>query len=553
MAALLRFDFALAELPIVELLLVATGASSLHLVLQTVNRPDQEPPRIGTLQNLLQFARDLSLSGAVVVSLGLIFATYSGIPRGVFGMAVVIAFVYGSVVRVLGRLVRHKELVARHDGIRTLVYGAGASAEALINLMISQEPQKYRPVVALDDDPQKQNGRVAGLRVAGSWESFFAVAKAFRIEAVVIAIPSANSRLIDTVVGDTEALHLKTLLFPPLSEAAASSVNLPQVQSVNIEDFLGRAVKQFDDEPIRTLLKGQTVLVTGAGGSIGSELCKQISRFNPGKLVMADRDETSLLGVAEAVSRRLDLDQWETFLGDIRDSKSVEELFGSFQPRVVFHAAALKHVSFLERFPDEAWKTNVMGTLNVLEASRKHGIGIFVNISTDKAVNPKNNLGRTKKIGEQLTAWFGQQAEKPYVSVRFGNVFASRGSLVPILNEQIRTTGTVKVTHEEAARFFISIREAVALTLQAAIVGKPEEILVLEMGEPIRIVEIAKKLISLSGRQVSLQFSGLKPGEKLVEELFASGESARPSANPNIYVVTAHPRSPLELDRSALS
>lgn len=289
------------------------------------------------------------------------------------------------------------------------------------------------------------------------------------------------------------------------------------------------------------------MLVTGAGGSIGSELVRQISDLSPSSLVLVDRDETGLLSAAMGITGRGSGSSHQTHLADIRDHQAIDSLFDLYKPDVVFHAAALKHVSMLERFPREAWKTNVEGTLNVLRAAQRVGVSSFINISTDKAANPLNNLGKSKRLGEHLTSWFGANSGKPYVSVRFGNVLGSRGSLVPILVEQISQGGPVTLTDAKAPRYFMSIPEACQLVLQAASRGAEGDVLVLDMGDPVSIQEVAEKMIELSGGDIEIVYSGLRPGEKLHENLVEDGETMVSSGHPKIFVIKSEAKSPEEV------
>lgn len=289
------------------------------------------------------------------------------------------------------------------------------------------------------------------------------------------------------------------------------------------------------------------MLVTGAGGSIGSELVRQISDLSPSSLVLVDRDETGLLSAAMGITGRGSGSSHQTHLADIRDHQAIDSLFDLYKPDVVFHAAALKHVSMLERFPREAWKTNVEGTLNVLRAAQRVGVSSFINISTDKAANPLNNLGKSKRLGEHLTSWFGANSGKPYVSVRFGNVLGSRGSLVPILVEQISQGGPVTLTDAKATRYFMSIPEACQLVLQAASRGAEGDVLVLDMGDPVSIQEVAEKMIELSGGDIEIVYSGLRPGEKLHENLVEDGETMVSSGHPKIFVIKSEAKSPEEV------
>jgi FlaA1/EpsC-like NDP-sugar epimerase len=334
---------------------------------------------------------------------------------------------------------------------------------------------------------------------------------------------------------------------PTLREYLGGRRTPGELRKVRIEDLIGRQSIELNSALISRFLEGKKVVVTGAGGSIGSELVRQIAEFQPSFLTLVDRDETALLLASLGVDSHDFGGSHETYLVDIRDKEAVGELFRLHQPDLVFHAAALKHLPALERFPREGWKTNVEGTLNVLEAARESGVTAFVNISTDKAANPANILGRSKRLAEELTGWFASQTAKTYVSVRFGNVLGSRGSLIPILAEQIGAGGPLTITDKDATRYFMSIPEACQLVLQAAAEGEGGDVLVLDMGEPVRIQEIAERMIELSGHPIDIVYTGLRPGEKLHEDLLSDSETPIPSSHPKIMRLKATPKSPKEV------
>jgi FlaA1/EpsC-like NDP-sugar epimerase len=433
------------------------------------------------------------------------------------------------------------------DSRRVLVYGAGDAAEVLIPQLLARSDSPYLPVVMIDDDPGKKNRWIREIPMGGTWSDLGALVKKFGVETVIVAIPSATSELLSRVYEDARALGLQVVVLPTLREYLGGRSTPGELRNVSIEDLIGRQSLDLGGDMVSSLLVGKKVLITGAGGSIGSELVRQIAEFHPSQLTLVDRDETALL-IASLGVRGLvgDVNQ-ETYLLDIRDRAAVVSLLDTYRPEVVFHAAALKHLPILERFPAEGWKTNVEGTLNVLESAREAGVSVFVNISTDKAANPANVLGRSKKLAEQLTAWFGSQTGFSYVSVRFGNVLGSRGSLIPLLADQIDAGGPVTLTDREATRYFMSIPEACQLVLQAAAEGEAGDVLVLDMGEPVRIQEIAERMIELSGRSVDIVYTGLRPGEKLHEDLLSDSETPIPSSHPKIMRIKATPRSPEEV------
>jgi FlaA1/EpsC-like NDP-sugar epimerase len=332
-----------------------------------------------------------------------------------------------------------------------------------------------------------------------------------------------------------------------LSEMLGSQVGVADLRELDVAELLGRQQVHTCADTVGEYLAGKRVLVTGAGGSVGSELCRQIHRFGPARLFMLDRDESALHSVQLSIYGEAMLDSPDIVLADIRDSEAVRVAFGRCQPDVVFHAAALKHLSALEQYPLEAWKTNVLGTYYVLEASLAAGVSKFVNISTDKAANPKSVLGSSKRVGERLTASAATRSDGKFLSVRFGNVFGSRGSVLSTFTEQLAQGRPITVTHPEVSRFFMTIPEAVQLVLQAASIGRSGEALLLDMGERLRIADVARQLMEVSGRSAPIVYTGLREGEKLHEELFGPGELDQRPSHPSISQVVVPPLDPAYL------
>jgi dTDP-glucose 4,6-dehydratase len=352
---------------------------------------------------------------------------------------------------------------------------------------------------------------------------------------------------------DARRNGLKVIVLPTLDEVLQGHTGLRDLRALSIEDLVGRRPIDTEVESITSYLRGNTVLVTGAGGSIGSELCKQISRFDPAKLIMLDRDETGLQLAQIGVSGHGLLDTKDIVLADIREQDVLVNIFKGIKPDVVFHAAALKHLPVLEQFPDEAWKTNVLGTRNVLEAAHSVGVKTFINISTDKAADPTSILGKSKKLAEGLTSWYAESTGAKYLSVRFGNVLGSRGSLLPTFSSLIESGGPLTVTHPDVTRFFMTIPEACQLVLQAGAIGRPQDVLILDMGEPVKIIDIANRMIEISGKKIEIVFTGLRPGEKLHEDLYGSKEASEVLTHELISHAKVSPLNPIELKRDLLS
>jgi FlaA1/EpsC-like NDP-sugar epimerase len=414
--------------------------------------------------------------------------------------------------------------------------------------MVSTPGEGFVPVAMLDDDPHKSRLRVEGVRVRGTREALSAVAAASRADTLVVAVPSAEASLIRNLRDRALAAGLDVLVLPPISEILGGRPTTTDLRDVDLGDLLGRRPVTLDTQAISRQIAGHTVLVTGAGGSIGSELCRQIARFGPRKLYLLDRDESGLQATQLSLTGSGLLDTDEVILADIRDLDSMQEAFRRTHPDVVFHAAALKHLPLLEAYPLEAWKSNVVGTLNVLTAAAQAGVGTFVNISTDKAADPVCILGSSKRVAERLTAGFARREAGRYVSVRFGNVLGSRGSVVQAFTAQIDRGGPVTVTHPDVERYFMLIPEACQLVLEAAVIGQDGEVLVLDMGERVKIDDVAATLIRMSGRaDIDVVYTGLRPGEKLAEDLFSAEEAGRATTHPLVSRVAVP-----ELDADAI-
>ena len=435
--------------------------------------------------------------------------------------------------------------------VKVIVFGAGSAGTQLVHRLIGQQGAPYRPVALLDDDPGKRRLRICGVPVRGGRERIAAVAAETGATVLVIAIAGGrgDGRLIRELVTASEAAGLITKVIPPIDELVAGSARIDGVRDPRITHLLGREQISLDLTSVAEHFSGRRILVTGAGGSIGSELCRQLHRLGPAALVMLDRDESALHAVQLALHGRALLDSDETVLADIRDAPRMREVFAQARPDIVFHAAAVKHLPLLERYPAEALKTNAAGTLNVLEAAVAQGVRSFVNISTDKAADPVSVLGTSKRITERLTAHMAGLASGTWVSVRFGNVLGSRGSLLGSLSAQIAAGGPVTVTHPQVARYFMTATEAVQLVLQAVAVGRSGEVLVLDMGEQIRIADLARRMVAAASSRVEIVFTGLRPGEKLTEDLLGAGEVDHRPRHPLVRQVPVPPLEPAEVTR----
>ncbi|HEY9565264.1 MAG TPA: nucleoside-diphosphate sugar epimerase/dehydratase, partial [Nocardioides sp.] len=515
----------LGKVPWLEVVVVGFICAGLHLLIGRFVRLHEGRAALASFYEMI-------LLGAVTMSVGgLIFVVNLfgiWVPRSLPAAAAFSTLVVASWVRAAFRWMRE------HDDMRTLrgsagatpviVIGAGEAGREIIGSMLRDPQSRWRPVAMLDDDPAKKHRRIRNVPVVGNLDALDRVASETGATAVVVAIPSASAQTIADVSTRAAKAKVDVKVLPATTQMLTDHVGIRDLRDINLTDVLGRNQLDTDVDSIADYVKGKRILVTGAGGSIGSELCRQLHRFEPAELMMLDRDESALHAVQLSIHGRALLDSNDVVLNDIRDLDALKKIFADRRPQVVFHAAALKHLPMLEQYPAEALKTNIHGTWNVLQAAEMVDVERFVNVSTDKAANPTSVLGYSKRIAERITAAHAQHSPGTYLSVRFGNVLGSRGSVLTAFAKQIAAGGPVTVTDPEVTRFFMTIEEACQLVIQAGAIGRPGEALVLDMGEPIKILDVANQLIAQSGNDVRIEFTGLRPGEKMHEELFADDE-----------------------------
>ncbi|MFQ6048303.1 MAG: polysaccharide biosynthesis protein, partial [Phycisphaerae bacterium] len=429
-----------------------------------------------------------------------------------------------------------------------LIIGAGDTAEAVVREVERMPEERYRVVGLLDDDRRTWGAQIRGIEVLGGTEQVGEICRRFDVDEILIALPRATRRELRRVVGLCEGTNVRFRTLPDVKELIAGRVRVHDLPEVNITDLLGREEVSLDEASIARFLKAKPVLVTGAGGSIGSELCRQILRFAPAELVLLERAENQLFQIERELLRRVPPGYpLAAYLADVCDRRRLEQIFARHRPAVVFHAAAHKHVPMMERDPAEAVKNNILGTKVVADAARDHRCGKFVLISTDKAVRPASIMGCTKRVAEMYVQQLSQLGPTQFVTVRFGNVLGSSGSVIPLFQEQIAAGGPVTVTHPQMMRYFMTIPEACQLVMQAGAMGRGGEIFVLDMGEPVNILELARELITLSGlapgEDIEIVFTGIRPGEKLFEELSIEGEDVSRTAHPKIGIWKNRPES----------
>ena len=502
----------------------------------------------GSLDEGLALVRAVLLVSVTVFAVNNLLLGARVVPTSVVFGAAPAAFCGAGAARFLERLMAlRRSRRAPGDAIPVLVFGAGDGGQRVISSMHADPHGRYTPVGLVDDDPAKRNLRIHGVPVLGTRDALHAVAIDTGARMLVVAAPSISSDSLRDLSTRALAADLDMRIVPHVTELIDGQVGADDVRPLTEADLLGRHQIDTDIDAIADYITGRRVLVTGAGGSIGSELCRQLHRFGPEALVMVDRDESALHAVQMAIEGRALLDSERLVVADIRDRDRMMEVFAHHRPDVVFHTAALKHLPLLEMYPAEAVKTNVHGTLNVLEAAAAAGVDRFVNISTDKAADPTSVLGYTKRIAEQLTSWYASRERGVYLSVRFGNVLGSRGSVLGAFERQIADGGPITVTDPDVTRYFMTVTEAVQLVVQAGAVGLDGEALVLDMGEPVRIVDVARRLVAQADRPIEIVFTGLRPGEKLHEVLLGQAEKDDRHAHPLISHCRVPAQSPAGL------
>ncbi|MFC6023021.1 polysaccharide biosynthesis protein [Plantactinospora solaniradicis] len=544
-AAWTRYEFDLTTGQLVQVVGAGLIAAALHPTLASVQRRYWGRHPLGSLQEIRALAVTVAASAAIML-LAVLATADRPIPASTPPVGAAVALLLMLCVRSAYRHRRDRALRPNtRSAIPVLLFGLGSAGQALLRAMVSDPRGGYLPVGLLDDDPDKRHLRIDDVRVLGGRREIREAVAQTGASAVIFSVANADAELIRAVRAATLAAGAEFKVLPPVRELVDHRISVADVRDAQIDDLLGRRQVVADLGSADSALTGRRVLVTGAGGSIGSELCRQILRADPGELMMLDRDESALHGLQLSLSGRAMLDGPELILADLRDGEGIARTIRERRPDIIFHAAALKHLTLLQRHPGEAVKTNIWGTLSVLNAARD--VARFVNISTDKAANPISVLGYSKRITERLTAYAGANEPGTFLSVRFGNVLSSRGSVVTAFRAQIDAGLPITVTHPDVTRYLMSVQEAVQLVLQAAALGRDGEALVLDMGSPVRIEDLARQLAAQAPGEPRIVYTGLRPGEKLHEDLLGEGEFDVRPLHPLISHVSVPALNPTEV------
>ncbi|WP_078593640.1 nucleoside-diphosphate sugar epimerase/dehydratase [Evansella clarkii] len=489
-----------------------------------------------SIQELIAIFKGVSLSVAATGLIQLI--AFQGIYTRTLLITWMLHILLIGASRFSWRLIRDTKFAVNKDNTRALIIGAGSGGTMVARQLLNSENSELHPVAFIDDDFSKQNLEIMGCPVVGKTKDIEKAVEEHDIEHIIIAIPSMKKSEINHIFQQCLNTKVKTQIMPSVEDIMAGKISVSQMRDVQVEDLLGRDPVELDTGAISNKLTGKTVLVTGAGGSIGSEVCRQVCGFNPGKLILLGHGENSIYTIEMELRNTFSEIEIEPEIADVQDAERMNEVLQKYRPDVVYHAAAHKHVPLMERNPHEAVKNNVIGTKNTAEAADAAGVKTFVMISTDKAVNPTSVMGATKRIAEMVIQHMDMVSSTKFVAVRFGNVLGSRGSVIPLFKKQIAAGGPVTVTHPEMVRYFMTIPEASRLVIQAGAIAKGGEVFVLDMGEPVKIVDLAKNLIRLSGfseEEIGIKYSGMRPGEKLFEELLGENEVHSEQIYPMIY------------------
>jgi len=486
--------------------------------------------RYASMPDLIRILKATCVGVSLSIILLYVVSNLSGIPRTIPVLYGIFLILMLSGSRFTYRWVKDRDIY-KNSGERVLIIGAGRAGEILAREIRQDTNHSHYPVAFIDDDKNKRNREIHGVRVVGGISDIVSVTQKYAIQTIFIALPSANNKQIHAIFDVCETTQLPIRILPKFDDITLDKVGIQSLREVSIDDLLGRDPVSLNWDFISNSLSNKTILVSGGGGSIGSELCRQLCNLSPKNLIIFEQSEFNLYEIERELKDHCNSANVIPYLGDVAVLKSLDKCFSKYKPDIVFHAAAYKHVPMLQANIREGFNNNVIGSNNIIQMADKHQCETFVLVSTDKAVNPTNYMGVTKRISEQCCQLMSKSSKTKFITIRFGNVLGSAGSVIPLFKEQIKKGGPITVTHKDIVRYFMTIKEACQLIMQSAVIGRGGEIFVLDMGKPILIQSLAEKMIRLSGKvpfqDINIEYTGLRPGEKLYEELFYDEEKLK--------------------------
>jgi len=553
LAFMIRFDWQITELILKDIIFFMAWACVIRVILFIFFGFYQWSFRFASVSEMLNLFRVITIGSLSLIAVAFFTHQSGEMGRSILLIDYLICFFLIGASRFLPRVFVKFRRNQKRGLKKILILGAGSAGVMICREMLTANKRIYNPVGFIDDNPTKMHSKMHGIKVLGNTEQIEEIIKNYNVEEIIIAMPSANGKTIRGIISKCEKAEVKIKIIPGLHKILTGEVSVKRIRDVRVDDLLGREVIKINSKDLIAYIREKTILITGAGGSIGSELCRQIAKIDPKLLILYDYNENDTYFMELELKRKYPYIKIKVVIGDIKDIALLKYTFSQYKPKVVFHSAAHKHVPLMEENPIAAVRNNIIGTRNLIYAAEHYKVESFIMISTDKAVNPTNIMGASKRIAEQIIQAKAKTARTKFIAVRFGNVIGSNGSVIPIFMRQIQSGGPVTVTHPEVKRFFMTASEAVQLVLQAGAIGKSGEILILDMGEQIKIIDLAKNLIALSGfeldEDIKIKFIGLRQGEKMKEEMLLDTEHDKATKHDKIYIAQPNDFSLKKLHR----